>query len=73
MKIDYDKEADALYIYLKKGKVHRSKPEGGDFVVDVDKDGQVIGVEVLNASRYMNKKSGELEVGVGDKSLSLAG
>ncbi len=73
MKIDYDKEVDALYIYFKKDKVHHSKPEGGDFVVDVDKNGQIIGVEVLNASRYMNKKSGRLEVGVGDKSLSLAG
>jgi len=73
MKIDYDKEADALYIYLRKGKVSRSKPEGDDFVIDVDKEGRIIGLEVLNASRYMKRKSGKLEVGVGDKTLSLVG
>lgn len=72
MKIDYDKEVDALYIYFKKGKVDHSKPEGKDFVIDIDKDNQIIGLEVLNASKYMNKESGKLELNVGDKKLSLS-
>jgi uncharacterized protein YuzE len=51
MKITYDDEADALYIYLREGvPVWRSVVVDEDRVVDVDGLGEAVGIEVLGAS-----------------------
>jgi uncharacterized protein YuzE len=47
MQIKYDVKADALYIKLKKAKVVSTK-ERKNYLVDYDKNGAVIGFEVLN-------------------------
>ncbi|MEK6946047.1 MAG: DUF2283 domain-containing protein [Nanoarchaeota archaeon] len=47
MKIKYDPSADAMYITLKKDKVARTKEIDENTILDFDKDGQVIGVEIL--------------------------
>lgn len=57
MKIEYDKIADAMYIYLKKAKVHKMVKMQDRLIVDVDKKGNVIGIEVLNISSQIPKKS----------------
>lgn len=57
MKIEYDKIADAMYIYLKKAKVFKSIKMQDRLIVDLDKKGNVIGIEVLDASSQMPKKS----------------
>jgi uncharacterized protein YuzE len=47
----YDKDADAIYIYLKDSKVVESKASEAIFhavIVDYDKDGDVVGVEILS-------------------------
>jgi uncharacterized protein YuzE len=47
----YDREADALYIYLKDSKVVESKPSDAisySAIVDYDQDGDVVGVEILS-------------------------
>lgn len=51
MKITFDKEADAMYIYLKKKKVFKTKEITDDTIVDLDKNGNVIGIELLCASK----------------------
>jgi uncharacterized protein YuzE len=56
MKITYDKMADALYIYLRKGKVAKTKKVTNRFLIDVDKKGNVLGIEILEASRQIPKK-----------------
>ena len=48
----YDPEADAIYIYLGKGKVDRTE-EAGPFIYDVDESGRVIGIEILSASAVL--------------------
>jgi uncharacterized protein YuzE len=54
MKITYDKAADAVYIKLNnKEKYRASKKVADDVLVDYSKDGTVIGIEVLDASRNM--------------------
>jgi len=53
MKIEYDKEADALYIQLKEAFVEDSVEVENGVVVDVDSDRHVIGLEVLNASKRL--------------------
>lgn len=54
LKITYDKEIDAMYIYLEKGKYHISK-EIGDFIVDFDSKGKLLGIEILDASKVLRE------------------
>ena len=55
MKIQYDKLADAIYIYLKKGKVFKTVKMKDRLVVDTDKDGKIIGLEILGVSSQVPK------------------
>lgn len=56
MKVQYDKTADAMYIYLSKGKVQKTVKISDRAFVDVDKKGNVIGMEVLDISKQIPKK-----------------
>lgn len=56
MKVSYDPEADAIYIYLSKNKKSTRTEEVNDDVL-VDYSGKdLIGIEVLNISKIMPKK-----------------
>lgn len=57
MKIIYDKEADAVYIELRKGNFARNKKIDDFTIVDLDKDGRILGIELLDASRRIPPKS----------------
>jgi uncharacterized protein YuzE len=48
----YDPEADAIYIRLARGKVE-STDESGPFIYDVDKEGRILGIEILGASEVL--------------------
>lgn len=50
MKIEYSKEADALYVYFKEEFVAKSKEIEDGIVIDFDEKGQLIGIEVLDVS-----------------------
>jgi len=56
MKIQYDKAADAMYIYLRTGKVKKTIKINNRVFVDVDKKGGLIGIEMLDVSRQIPKK-----------------
>ena len=60
MKIEYDKTVDAAYIYLeypiKEGDVKKTIELNQDIIVDFDSKDKLIGVEILNASKVLNKK-----------------
>jgi len=47
MKIRYDPDADAMYITLRKDKVVRTKEIDENTIINFNKSGQVIGVELL--------------------------
>jgi len=51
MKIEYSKEEDAIYVSFKEEYVAKSKEIEDGVVVDFDKDGQIIGIEVLDVSQ----------------------
>ena len=51
MEIEYDKQADALYIEFKPGKVARTQEVDKDTFIDYFNDGTVKGIEILAASR----------------------
>ncbi len=47
MKITYDPEADAMYIYINKSKVKETKKINDNTIVDYDKEGNIVGIELL--------------------------
>ncbi|MBW2994803.1 DUF2283 domain-containing protein [Candidatus Woesearchaeota archaeon] len=59
MKFQYDKEADAAYIYLKDriaaGEVKKTVARGKNIILDFDKNNKLIGIEVLDASKLISK------------------
>ncbi|MDO8518112.1 MAG: DUF2283 domain-containing protein [bacterium] len=53
----YDAEADAMYIRVKKGKVHKTHEVSPSVIVDVDKGGHILGIELLDVSSQIPQKS----------------
>ena len=51
MKVKYDKEADILYIHLSDEKIKLSDEDKPGIILDYDNSGNIIGIEVLNASK----------------------
>jgi uncharacterized protein YuzE len=51
MKIEYDKEVDALYIRIQEKDVARTQEITDGVNLDFDGDGRLIGLEVLSASK----------------------
>ena len=54
MKINYDPKVDALYIELAKGKYEVSREITHSIIVDEDKNGKVLGIEILDATENIN-------------------
>lgn len=50
MQIKYDKVADAVYMSVSAGKVSKTVRMEDRLIVDMDKEGNVIGIELLDAS-----------------------
>ena len=70
MQISLDPKADALYIKITSGKIHKTVPHNS-YLVDVDKKGVVVGIEVLNYSKVVPAKTGKLSVSIGGQKISL--
>lgn len=61
MKFEYDKDADAAYIYIvhpiKDGEAAKTIPVTEDINIDLDADGKLLGFEILNASKILRQKA----------------
>lgn len=55
MNINYDKVADAIYMTLRKGKVSKTVEMEDRLIVDVDKKGNILGIELLDAGNQLQK------------------
>jgi uncharacterized protein YuzE len=56
MRQEFDKEADAAYIYFKDisaGEVAQTISLNESVNIDLDKDGKVLGIEILDASEHL--------------------
>jgi uncharacterized protein YuzE len=53
MKVKYDPEVDVLSIMLSDAPVEESDENKPGVILDYDKDGNVVGLEILDASRRM--------------------
>ena len=70
MQIKMDINADALYIKLKKGKISKTKNKG-DYLVDYDKKGNLLGFEVLNFSKKVPRGERESVSVIGNQRIPL--
>ncbi len=53
MQINYDPQAEAIYIQLRSGEVDDTLEAGKFVYVDVDKDGVPLGLEILFVGRVL--------------------
>ncbi|OIO42008.1 MAG: DUF2283 domain-containing protein [Candidatus Diapherotrites archaeon CG09_land_8_20_14_0_10_32_12] len=57
MEISYDKEADAMYIEFRKGNFLKNKKIDDFTIIDMDKDENILGIELLNVSKRIPVES----------------
>ena len=57
MEISYDKEADAMYIEFQKGTSNSTKAIDRQTIIDLDKKGNIMGIELLSVSKRIPLKS----------------
>ena len=53
MNINYDKEADCLYIQFQQGKVSKTRKIDEGILVDLDEEGKIYGIEIVGVSERM--------------------
>lgn len=56
VRIGYDSKADAMYIWLRKARYDISEELAENVIIDLDKRGRIIGIEVLDASKNLGKE-----------------
>lgn len=49
---DYDKEANDLFLHSEEKS--KGSVEIGDLIIDFDKNGNLVGIEILNATDFLN-------------------
>jgi len=54
MKIKYDQEVDVLLIELSDSSVYESDESKAGIILDYDKEGNIIRIEILDASKRTN-------------------
>jgi uncharacterized protein YuzE len=55
MKITFDKEADAVYIEFIEGEFASNKKIDDNTIIDLNEDGKILGIELLNVSERISK------------------
>ncbi len=67
MKVIYDKETDTMSIILRPGKVAESDEPRPGLILDYDKRGRLMSIELLDASEQVKSPhSVEFALGAGD-------
>lgn len=51
MKAIYDPETDTLHVHFSNAAVEESDEEKPGVILDYDKDGHIVGIEILDASK----------------------
>ena len=57
MRIEYDREVDALYIQLRDVKPSRNVDIEEGVTADFDEEGHIVGIEILSASERLGIES----------------
>ena len=56
VRVEYSEKSDALYIWLRRAKYDMSEELAENVIMDLDKRGRIIGIEVLDASKNIGKE-----------------
>ena len=56
IRVEYDSKADAMYIWLRKARYEISEELAENVIIDLDKCGRIIGIEILDASKNLGKQ-----------------
>ena len=56
MKVTYDPEADVLRIHFRNAPIEESDEDKPGVIIDYDKDGNIVGMEILNASKRIDNR-----------------
>jgi uncharacterized protein YuzE len=54
MKVTYDPEVDVLRIFFSSAPIEESDEDKPGIIIDYDKDDNVVGMEILDASKRMD-------------------
>lgn len=60
VKFEYDRETDAAYLTVARGKVVESEEVEPGLIVDLGANDQIVGVEILRFARRFARKTGKL-------------
>jgi uncharacterized protein YuzE len=58
MVIKYDKESDIIYIQFSERKIVESDEDKPGIILDYGEEGEIIGIEILNASKQTQLPNG---------------
>jgi len=56
VRVEYDSKADAMYVWLRKAKYEISEELAENVIIDLDKSGRIIGIEILDATKNLGKE-----------------
>ena len=56
VRVEYSEKSDAVYIWLRRAKYDISEELAENVIMDLDKRGRIIGIEVLDASKNIGKE-----------------
>ena len=56
VRVEYDSKADAMYIWIRKAKYDISEELAENVIIDLDKSGRIIGIEILDATKNLGKE-----------------
>ena len=60
VKFEYDRDTDAAYLKIGRGKVVESEEVEPGLIVDLGADDQIVGVELLRFTSRFGRKTGKL-------------
>jgi uncharacterized protein YuzE len=60
--LEYDPSCNALYMKIKKGKVAESEPLSDNVIVDINQEGDILGIEILGLKPMDSSKFHGLKV-----------
>lgn len=74
-RVDYDDDADVLYVQLADGEVAETRELGDLRLVDYSGDGNVLGIEFVSASEHLDLRgvpfASMVAAAIGDTGLPL--
>jgi len=56
VQVEFDSKADAMYIWLRKARYEISEELAENVIIDLDKRGRIIGIEILDATKNLGKE-----------------